>query len=205
MRIGLSEGKCVYAMIYIYMRRLIFLISICTGLFGCSKNAPRTEASKGDSLPLTADSSITEKVYTAATLDEYKVLYDLQRYLTDADSANTETIDFDCAILIFPTEEQIERMKKDYNEEDFYVVADDNNWYQAKAIDIIDSLGIKTITAKERYIKLKGENKNWTLDIRKDHLPCWNLVFFNRTKAPQIIPTVNLTPEKVREFFEISK
>jgi hypothetical protein len=192
-------------MIYIYTRRLIFLISVCAGLFGCSKNAPKTEALKGDSLPLTADSSITEKVYTAATLDEYKTLYDLQSYLTDADSANTETIDFDCAILIFPTEEQIERMKKDYNEEDFYVVADDNNWYQAKAIDIIDSLGIKTITAKERYVKLKGENKNWTLDIRKDHLPCWNLVFFKRTKAPQIIPTVNLTPEKAREFFEISK
>ena len=132
-------------------------------------------------------------------------MYDLQSYLTDVDSPNMEMIDFDCAILIFPTEEQIEGMKKDYKEEDFYIVADDNNWYQAKAIEIMDSLSVRQITAKERYIKLKGENKTWTLDIRRDNLPSWNLVFFKRTKEPQIISVVNLTAETTRDFFEISE
>jgi hypothetical protein len=191
-------------MICIYTLRLMLFVSICAGLFCCSKKESTADILAQDTLVAKTDSASTDKVYMAATLEEYKEMYyNLQSYLTDADSPNTETIDFDCAILIFPTEEQIERMKKDYKEEDFYIVADDNNWYQSKAIDIIDSLGVKQITAKERYIKLKGENKTWTLDIRRDNLPSWNLIFFKRTKDPQVISTVDLTPEATRDFFEI--
>lgn len=190
-------------MICNYTLRLIFFIIICTRLFSCSKKEPTVEILKQDTLVANVDSISTEKVYTAATLDEYKAMYDLQSYLIDVDSPNMEEIDFDCAILIFPTEEQIERMKKDYKEEDFYIVADDNNWYQSKAIDIIDSLGVKRITANERYIKLKGEDKIWILDVRRDNLPSWNLIFFKRTKEPQIISPVDLTPEAARDFFEM--
>lgn len=134
-----------------------------------------------------------QKVYKSATLDDRKAMYDLGSYLTNADSLYTETIDFDCAILIYPTEEKIERMKSDYGEEDFYIVADDNNWYQEKANEIIDSLGVKRIIVRGKYLRLKGESKTWTLNIRRDNLPSWNLVFFKRTKEPQVISTVDLS------------
>jgi len=130
-------------------------------------------------------------------------MYNVQNYLTTkADESRTETIDFDCAILIYPTDEQIEEMKRQMGEDDFYIVADDNNWYQGTAIRLIDSLNIKKFTASERYLILKGINKSWTLDIRKDNSVSWNLIFFNRTKAPKVISTVDLNIEQVKEYFE---
>ena len=81
-----------------------------------------------------------------------------------------KTIDFDCAIF-YPSDIQIEEIKKTLGEEAFYLVADDNNWYQGMAIETIDSVGIDKITARGQYLTLNGENKTWTLDIRKDNMP----------------------------------
>lgn len=187
----------------IYIWRVVFFIVICCGFFSCSRKEPKSYISSRDSLVAKVDSSTTEDVYTVATLDEHKGMYELKSYLTTVESLHKQTIDFDCVILIYPTEAQIERMKNDYGEEDFYIVADDNNWYQQKAAEIIDSLGIKRIIASEQYLILKGENKTWTLDIRRNNLPSWNLVFFKRAREPQIISTVSLNMEAARDFFEI--
>jgi hypothetical protein len=148
------------------------------------------------------DSSSDEKVYTALSLDEYKEMYNVQNYVTtNADKLRTEIIDFDCAILIYPTDEQIEEMRREMSEDDFYIIADDNNWYQGTAIGLIDSLNIRMITASERYVMLKGHRKSWTLDIRKENSPAWNLIFFKTTKAPEVVSTVGLTIEQLREYF----
>jgi hypothetical protein len=155
--------------------------------------------SKGD----IEDTSSSEKVYYALSLDEYKKMYDVQSYVTTkVEDSRTETIDFNCAIFIYPTDEQIEEMKKQMGEDDFYIVADDNNWYQGTAIGLIDSLNIKKVTAWERYLTLKGNSNSWTLDIRKENLPAWNLIFFNRTKEPKVVSTIDLTIDQVKEYFE---
>lgn len=178
--------------------RLRFGLLIIVGLLGCSP-------SDKDVSNRTTDSLANEKVYTAATLDEYKSMYAMESYQTQIDDSKAETIDFDCAILIYPIDVQIEEMKRTLGEEDFYVVADDNNWYQGIAIEMIDSVGIDKITARGQYLKLQGENKIWTLDIRKDNMPSWNLIFFKRTKEPQIIPTVDLTVDQIRDYFELAQ
>jgi hypothetical protein len=96
-------------------------------------------------------------------------------------------------------------MKKTEGEENFYIGAYDSNWYQGIAIEKMDSVGIKQISASGQFLRLKGQNKTWDLDIRKKNLPAWNLIFFKRTKEPQVISTVDLTTEKVREYFDITE
>jgi hypothetical protein len=91
-------------------------------------------------------------------------------------------------------------MKKE-GEEDFYTIADDNGWYQGMAIGMIDSVGIRKTTANGQFLRLKGQQKTWELDIRKKNLPAWNLVFFKTTKAPVIVSTVDLTVDQVKDYF----
>jgi hypothetical protein len=157
--------------------KYIFILILFLSLLGCSGVDNRANDD-------VIDTSSSEKVYTALSLDEYKEMYNIQNFITtDANESETETIDFDCAILIYPTGDQIEEMKNQMGEDDFYIVADDNNWYQGTAIGVIDSLNIKKFTASERYLVLQGDSKSWTLDIRKDNSTSWNLIFFKRTKG----------------------
>jgi hypothetical protein len=177
------------------MKYLLITLSI---LLGCSNVDNKSSEEIVD--------SSSEKVYTALTLDEYKEKYDVKNYITvDPDESKTETIDFDCAVLIYPTDEQIEEMKRQMGEEDFYIVADDNNSYQGIAISLLDSLNIKMVTAKDRYLKLQGHNGSWTLDIRKENFLSWNLIFFKRTKEPEVVSTVDLTIDHVKEYFKAAE
>jgi hypothetical protein len=91
------------------------------GLLGCSKREGNTTSQ--------TDSSDSKSVYSALTLDEYKEFYNSDSTFINVGALADLTIDFDCAVLIYPTEEEIDKMKKAYGEDDFYVIADDNNWY----------------------------------------------------------------------------
>lgn len=151
----------------------------------------------------TTDSLKTDSVKTEAF--DYDSQFKLENYLVSESSIDTskvQTIATDCAILIYPTDEQIAEMKKSEGEENFATIVDDSNWYQALAIDAIDSVGITKEGAERQFLKLVGDKNSWTLDIRKKNLPSWNLIFFKRSKAPEVVPTVMLTKEKVKSYFE---
>ncbi len=130
--------------------RIIVLISL--GLWSCSKPADTSSnLQHADSLKTKVDSTTTYGF-------DYDAQFKLDNYLT-TDSFDEKTNDlsrFDCAILIYPTSEQIDEMKKNEGEEDFYIGADDSNWYQAMAIEKIDSVGIKTIDSKRTLFRIKG-------------------------------------------------
>jgi hypothetical protein len=169
------------------------------------ENKSASQAQTTGDNPIAVDSS-SGPVYTALPLDEYQLMYDIRSYVTtSANASETETMAATCAILIYPTQEQIEEMKQRMGDEDFYIAADDNNWYQGKAIGLLDSLNIKIVTAKTRYLMLKGDNKTWILDLRKENLPSWNLIFFHRTKKPKVVSTVDLDFGQVQEYFARGK
>jgi hypothetical protein len=37
----------------------------------------------------------------------------------------------------------------------------------------------------DRFIRIVGKANTWDLDIRKENLPAWNLIFFKTTKEPK--------------------
>jgi hypothetical protein len=178
--------------------RLVFIV--CFGLCSCSRTTDKGLSS------VTPDSIATVTVDTVTgTPDfDYESIFKLDNYLTKiTDGDSVQIVDFDCAILVYPTKEQVDEMIKTEGEDDFYVGADDSNWYQAQAIDTLDYTAIKTITALGQFLRLKGKERVWELDVRKKNLPGWNLIFFKTTKEPQIESTTDLTVAKVKDYFEI--
>jgi hypothetical protein len=170
---------------------LILLLWSCTGATDKAGNST-------DSL----QNSKADTTHTAELdYDSYLVL-DNYFPSSEVDTSKLQTFNSDCAILVYPTKEQIEEMKKEEGEDNFYTGADDSNWYQGQAIQLMDSLGIKQTTATKQFIKLVGDQKTWTLDIRKKNMPAWNLVFFKKTKTPLIIPAIGLTTEQIQAYFE---
>lgn len=167
------------------------------GLLSCSKREGNTTSQ--------ADSLDSEPLYSALTLDEYKEFYNSDSTMINGGVLEDLTIDFDCAVLIYPTEEEINKMKKSYGEDDFYIIAENNNWYQGMAIEMLDSVGIKKVTVHGDSLRFEGENKTWGFDLKRDSLTGWNIIFFSRTKGPQIISTVDLTTQKIKEYFDISE
>lgn len=185
----------------------IFIVVIFIGLLSCSRtNDTQSDISQNEILSTVDTNSVSVDTVTTWNYD-YESFYKLESYLIDSLSSDStiEIVDFDCAILVYPTSEQIDEMREADGEEDFYTAADDSNWYQSKAIEILDSLGVKQVLPKGQYLRIKGENRTWDLDIRKKNLLTWNLIFFNRNKEPQIISTVDLTIEQVGEYFEMGE
>jgi len=146
----------------------------------------------------------SEKTFIRSDSQSYFVL---SNYYTAPETkpehADIQRIDSTCAILIYPTDEQIATLKKETGD-NFMTIADDNSYYQGLAIEMLDSINVETINAEKRFITFRGKKgKLWTLDIRKEGAPAWNLIFFNRTKAPEIIPITDLSHRKIIEYFEI--
>ncbi len=148
----------------------------------------------------------TPKIYNTYQTNLDKI-YKLESYIEKSkiDNSKLQNINFDCAILIYPTDRQISEMKKEQGEESFYTVADDNMYYQGTAIGLLDSLKIKTITAEKTYLKLTGEKNSWTLNLRKKGLPAWNLILFKKDKEPQVISTVGINENQICEYFNCKK
>ncbi len=191
--------------------RQLFTLLLCLLLFDCSNKEKQVAASDTVSIeaPKTfqtdsSDIKTDELKKGVSRFTDYESYYQLDSYLvnTNQDTANFQTIDTTCAILIFPTEKQIELMQEEHGE-DFYTIADDNSFYQSQAITFLDSLNIHTIiVGSKRYLKLIDENKKeWILDIRQNGAPGWNLIFFSSNKKPKVVPAIDVTNELIMGFY----
>jgi hypothetical protein len=121
--------------------RLKFILIIVTTLLSCSKPNSNSIQELTDSLPK-SNADISRALPRIDTTHyDYDNYFQLESYLIKdkIDDTKFELVDFDCAILIYPTDEQIDEMKKEFGE-DFYTIADDNLWYLGQAIGIIDSM-----------------------------------------------------------------
>jgi hypothetical protein len=174
------------------------LIIFVFALWCCSGTSNKKDVVSSDSSKNLAQT----KIDTASVA--VNDLFELKSYLDDqkVDTASLQTIDYRCALVIDPTDEQIQEMKKKYGEDDFYTMADDGNYYQATATKLLDSLGIKTVWANKPFVRFIGANKVWTLNLGRKGLPVWNLILFNKNKEPKIVGTAGLTTEAIDNYFK---
>ena len=129
--------------------------------------------------------------------------FSLSSYLinTPVDSTDVQQIDSTCVIVVTPTIAQMDAMTKEYGD-DLESVVDDSFYYQGIALGIIDSLMLKRVDAgKSTYLQLNGAKKSYTLNLRKEGLPAWNIIFFHKEKEPEIVPSVDVTVEKAKSYF----
>jgi hypothetical protein len=154
----------------------------------------------------TVSETTSPDVASTATesIDSVAVDYSLiESYLRTEviDTTDVETVDFDCAVLVYPTEDQIASMEKEYGD-DFYTVADDAQFYQAAAIEKLDSASIRQVVSNsKRYLKFKGDSREWTLDVRKKGAPEWNVIFFKKEKQPRIAFAIDVNGDSIKSYF----
>ena len=165
----------------------------------------------GDSLqhdPIPSDTLTLDslKAENAFNKNDSQTYFILANYLADPEIEPTpvdvQQIDSTCAVLVYPTDEQIKAMQQEKGD-DFMQIADTYSFYQGSAIEMLDSIDVGTISAEKRYLNFKGKkSRAWSLDIRKDGAPLWNLIFFNVGKEPEIISVTDLSREKIIEYFD---
>jgi hypothetical protein len=136
-----------------------------------------------------------ENPSTYFILDNYFPATDLT-----VDPADLQLIDSTCAVLIYPTDEQLTVLQKEYGD-DYATVADDNSYYHGLAIEMLDSIDVETNNAEKRILQFKNDSQTWTLDVRKEGAPAWNLIFFNKEKGPMIVPYIDLSHDRIKEYF----
>ncbi|HEY8937547.1 MAG TPA: hypothetical protein VIM65_20115 [Cyclobacteriaceae bacterium] len=180
------------------MRFLIYTITVFT-LLSCSKTTDKNSSATNDTLQTATKDSVS----SGDSADYSK----LESYTApeQTDTALYYTIDHDCAVIISPTDKQIDEMIKANGEDNFATIADDFSYYQSEAMQKLDSVGVKTTSSEKQYLKFAGDKGAWTLDVRKQDLPAWNIIFFKKNKTPEIISAIDLTAEHVKDYFEIKK
>ena len=179
------------------MKFLISVITIFT-LLSCSKTDKSSTATSADSLQTEIKDSVEVDSDSYLKLESYTAP-------DQTDTALYYIIDHDCAVIISPTDKQIDDMIKLNGEDDFATIADDFSYYQSVALQKLDSAGVKTESSEKQYLKFVGDKGAWTLDIRKQDMPAWNIIFFKKNKDPEIISAIDLTNEHVRDYFEVKK
>jgi len=186
------------------------------GLFLSSILISSCSGSKSESDKIDADSIGSDTVVDVEpdstmllTSNEDEYVYGeelkLENYLVDKhDATDLIEISKSIALLVTPSEEQIAEMQKDSDEEEFYTIMDDANYYHSVAIGLIDSMKIETLGANSQYVKFLGSNgKSWILDLRAPKAAPWNIIFFNVNKEPEIISEIDLNVDKIRSYFDL--
>ena len=164
------------------MKRVPLLLVL---LFLASCDQIRT--TKGQEQLTTQKDSINNRQSKASNHD-YGINFHpkIEEYYT-TDKSDCQIIDEPCFVLIYPTDEQIKALKA-LNESDFYVVADDNNYYMAEVVELSKLMNVKSMTAKKRKLCFLSKTGHHTVDLnRNDHgeLMDWNLIIFNPNKTPE--------------------
>jgi hypothetical protein len=180
------------------MKLILVLISIA--LWGCP-------GKKSESIATTMDSLENESVYFALplgmSLDQFKAMHKVENYLAETDETTGEYIEFDCAVVVYPTSEEISKLRTILKTDDESIEV--NRKLSESAASMIRSYGLKTVNTTGPYITFKGEKGVWTLDMRKDSLPSWKFILFKTSKDPTVLPNVLVTRDEVLTYFELSK
>jgi len=175
---------------------IVIIISfvLCT----CSKKSDDTAVDHVDATGAAADTVATAEI-------PYESLFVLDTYLVEetVDPAEVQSVFTGCAVIVVPSDEQTEEMIKEYGEDDFFTMADDAGYYQSMAMELLDSLKVATVSAEKPYIRLLGSGDTWTLNFRRKGLPGWNIVFFHQEKVPEVVPAIEVTAERIKEYFEM--
>ena len=144
--------------------------------------------------------------YFALPLDDgtHPAIYGLENYLLEDSHPNSEIIDFDCAIIVFPSDKQPQYLQE-IEKDDFEETVQSNKEYYDMVREMIETSGVKAIPTKGEYLRLIGNLEEWNLTLRKDYLPQWNLIFFKRDQGPKIVPPAELGKEMITKYFNLGQ
>ncbi|MDO5971890.1 hypothetical protein Q4Q35_18975 [Flavivirga aquimarina] len=126
--------------------------------------------------------------------------------LPDYDTTKTQIIKQNSALLISPTDKQINYLKQKNGEDTFYIVADDNNYYMSNIITLLDSFNIKRCNAKKRSLTFMGliEDYGMHLDSIQQNSDSiyWSVILFNKKGNPIFLDMIDPDIEKLKYYMK---
>ena len=134
----------------------------------------------------------------------YKAMYRTENYLTEIDDSQALVIDFDCAIVVSPTDEQIAELKRTIGQGSDESVKISTRHCEAIRC-MIESKGIRTFWPTRQFIRFETGTRTWGLDVRRDSFPDWKFILFKRGKDPVILPSLTLTIEDIDQYLLIAE
>ena len=120
------------------------------------------------------------------------------------DSPKDFIVDCDkCVIQVIATDDEINRFKKEWGEDDFYVIVDDEMWYAYKLDEYLLANGIKTeYISRDKVNYTKVVFSNESVDITKlDSL--YNFYLYQKGKKPKELKDTVVFEDEVNAYFEI--
>ncbi|MGX3097639.1 hypothetical protein [Helicobacter sp. 23-1046] len=182
---------------------LIFLVAIL-GFSACgdSKDS-KAESSADSSESQTIDSqdlhestgkSSKSSADSSANLDKSAQKDSPKDFIVDCDK---------CVIQVIATDDEINRFKKEWGEDDFYVIVDDEMWYAYKLDEYLLANGIKTeYISRDKVNYTKVVFSNESVDItRLDSL--YNFYLYQKGKKPKELKDTVVFEDEVNAYFEI--
>jgi len=96
---------------------------------------------------------------------------------------NNAVIDFPCAVVVYPSDKTISKLKKSNSEDDYNTIVDDNQNYMDESLTYLDSVKAKKIQLESigtlSFKTASGE----TFEMKLDTLG-WAVLLFNGKSKP---------------------
>lgn len=173
----------------LFIPAFIFLSAAC-----CSKKETLSDSCK--------EIIQSDSFYYALPLDEqqYREMFRLENYLTQQADSTAQTIDFDCAVVVHPTNERLDELRVTLGQ-DFDGNVKINTRHCEAVSCMIESKGIRTLAATGQFVRFITKKGMWDLNVQKNTLPDWKFILFKEGKAPVVLPSIMVTTEEVNRYF----
>ena len=112
-----------------------------------------------------------------------------------------QTVPARCAVLVYPSDEQIKSSKEELGDEGAETAGDDGSFYMSQVITNLEVLKVPQIVAKRRYLRLKGSG-GLLIDLRKDGAPYFNLVLCSNSKSPVLRSPIDASKDFIEGYFK---
>lgn len=99
-----------------------------------------------------------------------------------------------CGVFFTPSDAELERLKEEIGEEDFFTVMDDYGWYFSESTTFLEDKGIKTITTSEKNVRFHLLNGSVKTFYAGDTTLGWSPLLFDGNNTVQKTDLVNIQP-----------
>ena len=181
---------------------LLFLVAVLSVAFvacGDSKDS-KAESNANSRESQTINTSDSQSESNESSADSSAIL----DKSAQKDSPKDFIVDCDkCVIQVIATDDEINRFKKEWGEDDFYVIVDDEMWYAYKLDEYLLANGIKTeYISRDKVNYTKVVFSNESVDItRLDSL--YNFYLYQKGKKPKELKDTVVFEDEVNAYFEI--
>jgi hypothetical protein len=128
------------------------------------------------------------------------IVYNLNTYIIDSVPSESFAVTDTIALFVYPDTSELQIIRKEYGDDAFYTVADDNSYYFAEAIQYLENKKVGIKNPKMRYIKFVSSLGTLYIDSKAKGSIAWTTILFRPDTLPRIISPIDVDAEYNQYF-----